>query len=551
LYFVVKEHFQERRIIMKRKRTMSKSRITWLLVFVLTLVLALGLTFRVDGAVPHIVSTSPAQNELNVLADANISVTFDVQMDDTTINSSTFIVNARSTGLHQGTFSYNSGTYTATLDPNSDFDPGEIVTVVLTTGIQSSDNTPLENYYAWSFTIEVNVSPGRFLLDSTYEINGFRPFSIFAADFDGDGDVDLATANSGSEDVSVLLNDGTGVFTASSVCVSSPDPGSVFAGDLDADGDLDLATANWSLGMVGGATVLQNDGNGIFSRDAIYWAGQWTRSAFAADLDGDGDLDLAAAGELDQSVFVFLNNVEGTFADAVVYGVGVGPRSVFAADLDGDGDIDLTTANWYYQEISVLLNNGDGTFAPRTDYNAGGDALNSIFAADLDDDGDLDLVTANVNSDDVSVLTNDGNGVFTVDAVYPSPVQDGHKVFVADIDGDGDMDIITTNGNRQSVSTLLNNGDGTFAYGLVYPAGYNPHEVFAADLDGDGDLDLAIANARVDLVSVLFNRSDAPACTGPITTDLNGDCKVGLLDFAIFASEWLMCNLDPPEACWE
>jgi len=194
--------------------------------------------------VPNVVSTSPTQNELNVPIDTNISVTFDIDMDPTTINDSTFVVNAWSTGLHQGTITYNGPTKTATLNPTSDFDEGEIVTAVLTTEIQSTFGCPMESSYVWSFTTEVSdESPGTFAPDSVNPV-GEGPWSIFAADLDEDGDIDLMTANSHSNDVSVLLNNGDGSFAPQSVYPVGEEPWSVFAADLDGDGYPDLITAN-------------------------------------------------------------------------------------------------------------------------------------------------------------------------------------------------------------------------------------------------------------------------------------------------------------------
>ena len=136
------------------------------------------------GQTPHIVSTSPGQNELHVHVNANISVTFDTSMDESTINESTFVVNSWSTGLHRGTISYDSVTKTATLDPYSDFDEGEIVTVVLTTEIESQWGVPMESSYVWSFTTEVSEqSPGTFASQVSYAA-GDDPFSVCCADLD-------------------------------------------------------------------------------------------------------------------------------------------------------------------------------------------------------------------------------------------------------------------------------------------------------------------------------------------------------------------------------
>ncbi|MGB2979626.1 MAG: Ig-like domain-containing protein, partial [Candidatus Zixiibacteriota bacterium] len=218
------------------------------------------------GQTPQIVSTSPAQNALNVPISSNISVTFDVDMDETTINDSTFVVNARSTGLHPGTISYDGPSKTATFDPVDDFDEGEVVTVVLTTVIESSGGTPLDSAYVWSFTSIVYDGSGTFAPHSIYPVGDY-PVSVFSADLDGDGDLDLATANEHSASVSVLLNNGDGSFATHSVYAAGDGPWSVFSADLDGDGDLDLAVADYYSDSV---SVLLNHGDGTFAPHSVY-----------------------------------------------------------------------------------------------------------------------------------------------------------------------------------------------------------------------------------------------------------------------------------------
>jgi hypothetical protein len=457
--------------------------------------------FLIRLAYPRVLSTTPAQNQLNVPVSTDISVTFDVDMDQTTINDSTFLVNARSTGLHTGVITYDGPTKTATFDPSEDFDEGEVVTVTLTTAIQSSGGTPLGTAYLWSFTSVVYDGSGTFTPDSVYAV-GDVSYSVFSADLDGDGDLDLAVANGGYSNVSVLLNNGDGTFAAHSVYPVGSWPHSVFSADLDGDGDLDLATANQVSANV---SVLLNNGDGTFAAHSVYPVEYYPASLFSADLDGDGDQDLATGNGGSDNVSVLLNNGDGTFAPPSVYAVGDGPYLVFSADLDGDGDLDLVTANQISANVSVLLNNGDGTFAAHSIYPAGS-WPRSVFSADLDGDGDLDLVTANSGTDNVSVLLNNGDGTFTSDSVYA--VGDApYSVFSADLDGDGYLDLATANGASDNVSVLLNNGDGTFAPQSVYAVGDGPYQVFSADLDGDGDLDLATVNQISDNVSVLLNES--------------------------------------------
>ena len=467
--------------------------------------------------VPDIVSTSPAQNELNVPVSTDISVTFDIDMDQATINDSTFVVNAWSTGLHQGTITYNSLTKTATLDPDSNFAVGEIVTVVLTTEIKSTFGCPLDSSYVWSFTTEVSdQSPGTFAPGSVYPV-GENPWSLFAGDLDGDGDPDLASANAASDNLSVLLNQGDGTFAPHSIYPVGEEPWSIFGGDLDGDGYLDLVTANMYGSTV---SVLLNDGDGTFASQSTCTVGDGPVGLFAADLDGDGDLDLTTANAYSDNVSVLLNNGDGTFALQSVYPVGDGtmPVSVFAADIDGDGDLDLQTSNYGSYDVAVLLNDGNGVFTLSSLYPVG-DLPLSVFTADVDGDGDLDLEAANCYSHNVSVLLNNGDGTFGTHSVYPAGTNPW-SVFAADLDGDGDLDLAVSSEFSSDVSILLNDGDGTFTPDSVYPVGDYAYCIFAADFDGDGDMDLATANYGPDEVWILFNCLSTGDCTGDGVVDI-------------------------------
>jgi DNA/RNA endonuclease YhcR with UshA esterase domain len=226
------------------------------------------------------------------------------------------------------------------------------------------------------------------------------------------------------------------------------------------------------------------------------------QSVFAADLDGDGDCDLAATGS---HVSVFLNNGDGTFQTAVSYFVNIYAYSVFAADLDGDGYRDLAVANSFYAggsgNVAVLINDGDGTFLAAVSYETPYPP-SSVVAADLDGDGDPDLAASGGY---VSVFFNDGDGTFEAAVDYGVGTSIGKGV-TADLDGDGDQDLALANSGSNSVSVLINNGDGTFQVPVGYEAGDHPLTVSAADVDGDGDRDLAVAGR--DKVFILMNVTD-------------------------------------------
>jgi len=339
-----------------------------------------------------------------------------------------------------------------------------------------------------------------------YEV-GDSPSCVYFADLDGDGDLDLAVSNVTSYNVSILKNNGDGTFQPkvdyeAGTIGSNQGPHSVFCADLDGDLDLDLATANdLSLNV----SILKNNGDGTFQPKVDYTTGSGAFYVYCADLDGDLDLDLAVANINSYTVSILKNNGDGTFQSKVDYGTGNRPYFVFCADIDKDGDIDVITANSGSDDVSILKNNGDGTFQTKVDYSVG-DGPNSVFCADLDGDTDLDLAVTNESSNSVSILTNNGDGTFQPKVDYELGTHP-MSVFCADLDKDGDLDLAVANGGMGSgyASILTNNGDGTFQPKVDYGAGLWPHSVFCADLDKDGDLDMAVANANGDSVSILKN----------------------------------------------
>ena len=335
----------------------------------------------------------------------------------------------------------------------------------------------------------------------TYGV-GTNPRSVAAGDLNKDGDLDLVTANLGSNNVSVLQNNGSGGFSAAATYGVGASPWSVAIGYLDNDTYLDLVTANNNNNNV---SVLLNNGLGGFPTAVPYSVGTGPMSVTAGDLDGDGDLDLATAN-WGGSVSVLMNNGSGGFGAATPYTVGTNPRFVAAGDLDGDGDLDLVTANSSSYNVSVLLNNGSGVFSAAGPYGVGALVPSSVTAGDLDGDGDLDLATANSSSNNASVLMNNGSGVFGTAATYPVGTSP-RFVAAGDLDGDGDLDLVTANFDSGNVSLLLNDGSGAFGAATPYTVGTNPVSVIASDLDGDSDLDLVAANYNSNNVSVLLSTS--------------------------------------------
>jgi hypothetical protein len=360
----------------------------------------------------------------------------------------------------------------------------------------------------WSF----NVVPQLFGPPSNYGV-GSNPLSVFCADLDGDGDLDMAVANLESQNVSILKNNGDGTFAAAENYSVANHPISVFCADLDGDGDLDLAVSCEFAGIF----IFRNNGDGAFVNAGSYTAGTSIRYLFCADLDEDDDLDLIVSDAWGDRISVLKNNGNATFASALYYEVGDEPVSPFCADLDGDGDLDLAVTNAYSDNVSVLKNSGTGTFETKVDYPVI-DGPHSVFCIDLDMDGDLDLAVTNGyedSGDSISVLINNGDGTFANATNYKVGPR-AFYLFSSDIDGDADFDLAVANSWSNNVSILGNNGDGTFATAVNYETPSGPMYPFCADLDGDGDFDLAVTiGSSGNVVSILENLTEVPANQAP------------------------------------
>ena len=185
---------------------------------------------------------------------------------------------------------------------------------------------------------------------------GSNPQSVCTADFNGDGKMDLAVANSGSSTVRVLLNDGNGNFFSWAEYPTGYNPQSVTSADFNGDGKMDIAVANWGSNS---ARVLLNDGYGNFFSWTDYPTGNNPQSVTSADFNGDGKMDLAVANSGSNAMRVLLNDGYGNFFSWTDYPTGINPQSVVSTDFNGDGKKDLAIANSGSSSVSVLLNEPD------------------------------------------------------------------------------------------------------------------------------------------------------------------------------------------------
>jgi len=244
---------------------------------------------------------------------------------------------------------------------------------------------------------------------------GREPVFFTVADVNGDGKPDLITVNTYDVDnnISILTNGGNFFFTNSATLPVGFIPSCVAATDINGDGSIDLVCANYgdSCGDGNTLTVFTNDGVGDFTSNATITVGYGPVCVVAADVNGDGYVDLITANQGDFTLTVLTNDGHGNFTLQSTIPA-IGPSWVVAADLTGSGHFDLAVANsfsGYRGSVTVFLNDGRGNFSSNTTVQVGSAAFNNypncIAAADFNGDGEMDLVVANFGSSSLTVLT--------------------------------------------------------------------------------------------------------------------------------------------------
>jgi Flp pilus assembly secretin CpaC len=313
-------------------------------------------------------------------------------------------------GNGDGTFATNTDITVGTMP---------IALVAAAFGNHDAMNNPLMdlavvNEGSNSVSILLGKGDGTFVKSTPDITVGTKPSAIVVGDFNKDGHPDLAVANQGSNSVSIILGNGDGTFQTPTTIplTSGTGPVSIATADFDKDTNPDLVTANSTSDNV---TVLFGDGHGAFPTQVNIATGTGSKplAVAAADLNKDNNPDLIVANSGTDTISILLGN--GTRANTfqtpsnIALNTGSQPSAVITGDFNGDGNLDLAVADTGTSSATILFGNGDGTFTNRVDFPTGSQP-SALAEADFNGDNRLDLAIADANGSSVTVILN-SNGV--------------------------------------------------------------------------------------------------------------------------------------------
>lgn len=366
---------------------------------------------------------------------------------------------------------------------------------------------------------------------------GTNPFAVVTGDIDGDGKVDLISANRPANTVSVIRNTSLSMSVSFAPKVDFAvgiGPRSLVIGDIDEDGKIDLAVANSNNNTGGASTVsiLRNTssmGSISFDNQLTFTVGDNPSSIAIGDIDGDGKLDLAIANanilssNPIQTVSVLRNNSSPgsiSFETQLTFNVGSKPGSVAIGDIDGDGKLDLAVANSDNisnvnvdpDTVSVLRNTssmGSISFANQVTFPTG-IIPQSVKIGDIDGDSKPELVVGETNTNNISIFRNTSStGIISFATKIDFNTGGGAKaISLGDLNGDSKLDIVSTISNESKIAVFRNTssiGSITLATKIDFLVGENPFSSAIEDFDKDNRLDITTANTTSNSASVLRN----------------------------------------------
>ncbi|CAF4756532.1 unnamed protein product [Rotaria sp. Silwood1] len=503
---------------------------------------------------------------------------------------------SRNIGIRQG---YGNGTFSSEITYSTGFESSPYWVAVEDFNNDTLLDIAVANYGTHNIGIFLGHGNGYFSDQLTFSLGSSRPVSLAIGDFNQDKQLDIAVINNGTFDVVILLGYGNGSFQIHTSYHMGYDsmPYSIDAADFNNDQQLDLVVVNYGTSDI---ALLLATGNGTFSiRKYSTGNGSHPCSVATGYFNDDFYIDIAVVNSATETISILVGDGHGTFITKATYSTGFqsNPQFIAVGRFSNNNTIDIIVANSGKDNVAVLEGNGDGTFSTKathsTGYNSNPCSLavgifandnmsdlvivnkninsililrsytmnltanqtrysmdeesfpKSIVVDDFNNDAKLDIIITDTIDSSVDLFIGYSNGTFEYQEAF-STLEDKvtpYLITVGDFNNDKQPDIAVCMLLMNEVRIYLGDGHGYFEKGYIYLAGNRsiPSSITTGDFNNDGNLDIIVANDIGENVAILLgygNGAFAQAINYPTgyysplfisVGDFNND---NLLDFA-------------------
>ncbi|MCC5907256.1 MAG: VCBS repeat-containing protein [Balneolaceae bacterium] len=500
----------------------------------LLLLCMLLLSFQYASAQFVVSSQSPAPNSTEAAASDPITITFNQNVSQSSLNGGIFVYGSVS-GSIEGNISTSSNT--AVFTPSNPFSEGEQVFISVTENVQSSGGEPLSQPFYWSYRVQPFVGSYEFSQPQIYTLReGSEPSGIYAVDLSNNRAPDIVVVNSNntlvtilenrtqiSDDFSIVSEIETGIEVQSNEIIepglafattSLPANSGITAADLNNNGFTDvIISATLSNQLI----ILRNqDGDPSNMELQFIDTGERPVDVLSGDFNGNGYMDLAVASLGSDRVFIHYNNGAGSFGNPQSHSVGLAPTAISAEDINGNGLLDIIVAISGENRVEALLNQGNSNFnnnilMDNLSFNPSFMVTGNFVRENNNDYPDIILGSSDERI--FSIFENTGGSYSFAASRTTGNSSRPLAGAAADLDSDGALDLLTTHFGSNDL--IINEFTSSTLFGSQITVDNNvsgPLGITSADLNLGGSMDIAVLSSTNNQVRIYFNLFESEVC---------------------------------------